>query len=417
MLGQPPRPLVGPRSMSVPQSPLSVDARSRLRSIRARLDTLATHTATWWLDHGMDTEYGGFHGTLDRTGVPCPPTHKGIIQQSRHLWALSTWHERRAATSLVKACADRTYAFIVEHFRDPNDGEFFWQVDRSGGVTSRMKKLYAESFAIYGLAAYGRVFGNQQALVQALDCFRSLDERCHDAIHGGYDQTSDPLSWINGLAKGTNTHIHLMEAFTELFVATADSIVRSRLSELVTLMAERLLQPTGHIPAAFTVGWQPQGAALVSYGHDLETAWLIVDAARVLGRADEQGLLDAAVAMGQHSAERGFDSELGGCFYEGVPGGCVTSRYKVWWVQFEAVAATFWLLRLTGDEAHLVRLERMLDYVEAARDAAHGEWFYGLNPDGTLGPDGPNKGQEWKTSYHSLRSLLFTADWIEEYCD
>jgi mannobiose 2-epimerase len=393
---------------------LAGETRSLLAGLPPRLEALAQHAARWWLECGVDHEWGGFHGTLDSQGRPALPTDKGLVQQARHLWAFSTYYQRRSPTPEIRTVAEDTYRFVITRLRDPSDGEFFYTANRQGEVTNRMKKLYAQSFAIYALAAYGRVFCISEALDYALGCFRSLDARVHDQAHGGYDQSGETLSWIGGLPKGTNTHIHLMEAFAELGRATGDEQVRVRLSELVDLIATRLLQPERYVHAAFSAAWEPQGGPVVSYGHDLETAWLLMDAARVLDRAADPQLVEAALRMGEHSAERGYDAQDGGYFYEGVPAGEVTNREKIWWVQFEALAGLWWVYQLSGKLVQLERLERTLAWLEATRDRDHGEWFGSLLPDGSLGSYGPNKGDEWKASYHSLRGLLFTADWIRQ---
>jgi mannobiose 2-epimerase len=382
--------------------------------LQRRLNDLAEENAAWWLRHGVDRECGGFHGTLDRRGDPTAPTDKGLVQQARHLWSVSTWIERRAQTPELCDLADGTYEFLVRHFRDPADGEFLWMVDREGRAVDPMKKLYAEAFAIFALARYGRARGVTEALDQALACFRSIDRRAHDGRHGGYDQSGEALSWIDGLPKGNNTHIHLMEAFTELHDATFDPLVRDRLSEIVDLMVTRFLQPEGHVHQRYALDFTRQGPLVVNYGHDLETTWLLLDAARSLGRSTDRAVVDAARRMGEHSAARGFDEIAGGYFYEGRPGGSVTDFEKVWWTQFEALPGLLWLYRIGGDPAQLVRLERTLEWLEVHRDAEYGEWFWGLLPDGSIGSHGENKGQEWKESYHNLRALIFTADWIGE---
>ena len=247
------------------------------------MDRLARELIDFWTSKGVDREFGGFHGTLDRQGVPKEPTDKGLIQQSRHLWTLSTWYERRDASPTVKALADDTYRFLVDHFLEA-DGEFVFKVSRDGKkVTDPKKLLYAESFAIYALATYGRVFGVQVAKEQALACFRSIDKRAHDAKNLGYDQTHDPGWLAKGAHKGTNTHIHLLEAFTELVRATGDAAVRERLEELVTVTRTKLFQPEFHyVHKEFLVDWTPHGERQCSYGHDLETVWLLLDAVDAL---------------------------------------------------------------------------------------------------------------------------------------
>jgi cellobiose epimerase len=389
-------------------------ARALLRSFLPRLDRMAEEAAEFWRTHGPDPIHGGFHGFLDRQGEPREPTRKGIIQQARHLWSFSTWFERREPTTATRSLADSTYRFVVDRMGDPGDGEFFFQVTRDGRVLDEKKLLYGQAFAIYGLATYGRVFGVGEAVDRALRCFVSIDARAHDDAHGGYDQRDD-VDWLwPGARKDTNTHIHLMEAFTALCDASGDERVGLRLRELARVCVRRLLQPAGYVHADFELDFTPVGAPLTSYGHDLETAWLLVDACRALGEYPED-VLDGARRMGRHSAERGFDAERGGYFYSGLANQPPAQLDKVWWVQFEALPGLFWLYLLTGDKADLGRLGATLTWLETGgHDAEFGEWFFTVNPDGSVGQRGDHKGELWKASYHSLRALVLTADWIRE---
>jgi mannobiose 2-epimerase len=389
--------------------------RTLLTDVEGRLTFLTSNTANWWLTHGVDTTYGGFYGTLNAQGNSIAPRDKGLIQEARHLWTFSLYYERRGALPAAKAAADSTYAFIVSHLRDTSDGEFFFKVNETGTTVVDSKKLlYAEGFAVYALAEYGRVFNVQAAKDYALACFRHMDARAHDATYGGYDQRNDPPGWLaTGVEKETNTHIHLMEAYTALYEATSDATVGVRLNELIDVVVQHLLQPTNYVAQNFKRDWTPFGSVFVSYGHDLETAWLLMDAARAAGRATEAGVRAAALAMGRHSSERGFDAATGGYFYEGVPNSTtVNNTEHIWWVEFESLSGNYWLYRLTCDPVYLDRLELTLHWVEARRDPTYGEWYWGNLPNGSIGPHGTNKGDEWKASYHNLRALVFAGDWV-----
>ena len=150
----------------------------------------------------------------------------------------------------------------------------------------------------------------------------------------------------------------------------------------------------------------------MSYGHDLETAWLLIDAARVLGRGGESELRSAALAMAAHSALRGFDAATGGYFEAGIPGGAVNDFDHIWWVQFEALSGLWWAYELGADESYLDRLDSTLGWIEESEDLPAGEWFATTNPNGT--PAGADyKGDEWKESYHPVRALAFVQDWID----
>ena len=383
----------------------------RLDALSARLAPLAQRTMDFWLEHGPDATLGGFHATLDRQGNPIAPTDKGLVQEVRQLWSLSTWYERRESSARIATLADASYDFVRQSFLD-TDGAFVFKVSRDGArVVDAKKQLFAESYAIFALATYGRVFAVPEALELALARFSSIDRQRHDTTNGGYDQTGDPGFITSGAARDTNTQLHLMEAFTALYRATDDAVVGARLSELVDLYADTLRQPIGYVPAEYSATWAPFGTPSVSYGHDLETAWLMLDAASVLGRGEEPALREAALAIAAHSAERGFDATLGGYFELGVPAGAVTDRDKIWWVQFEALNGLWWAYELSGDSVYLDRLSATLGWIESAEDLPSGEWFATTNADGSAnGAD--YKGDEWKESYHPVRALVYVQDWI-----
>lgn len=390
--------------------------RARLEQLVERVQHLGLQVFEFWRRNGPDRVHGGFLGTLDRKGQRTEPTDKSVIQQARHLWAMSMWYANQGHAPEAKGLADDLYHFLVAHFFDSDSGEFHFQVSETGTVLDARKILYAEAFAIYGLAEYARACAVPEARNFALQVFRALDARAHDGIHGGYDQLND-APWKSPEArKETNTHIHLMEAFTTLYECTADPQVKVRLEELLALCAGRLLQPTDYVHHEFALDWSLIGVPLVSYGHDLETNWLMLEAARALDRADDSKVVAAARRMGEHAAEAGFDARRGGYFEAGVPGGVPTQLEKVWWVQCEAVPGLWKLFELSSDTVQLDRLEATLDFLEREqRDPEYGEFYWGINPDGSVGARGTHKGEAWKTSYHDLRAFVFCERWIRAY--
>lgn len=390
-------------------------AEDRLGSIKVRLDALGAGIMDFWKAHGLDQEHGGIHGMHDREGNPQQDADKGLVQQTRHLWSFSTWYERREQAPEIKAVADNIYRFLVAHFLDRKDDEFFYKVSRDGArVVDPKKQLYAESFAIFALSKYAQVFDVAEAGQQAMACFKSIDRRAHDPDHQGYDQSHDPGWLAPGAQKDTNTHIHLLESFTALYRLSKDETVGARLSELVKVVATRIVQPSNYAHKEFFKDWRVHEQPVVSYGHDLETAWLLVDALDALGTPLEPMVRQVALHLGKHSAERGYDASLGGYFEEGVPGGAPTKLEKIWWIQAEALPGLWWLHQLESDASYLDRLEGTLGWIESKQlDPKHGEWFWGVNADGSLGPRGDHKGEEWKAQYHGLRAVVFVADWID----
>jgi mannobiose 2-epimerase len=397
-----------------PLDPIIVARAARLLDFSERLAPLARRSMDFWLEHGPDASFGGFHGTLDRQGNPSTPDDKGLVQEARHLWTLSTWYERREPSARIAALADSTYAFIRRSFVDAADGAFVFKVSRDGRrVVDAKKQLFAESYAIYAIATYGRVFGVPEALDLALARFVGIDTLRHDATFGGYDQSGDPGTLSAGAERDSNTHLHLLEAFTALYEATGDVRVGARLNELVDLFASTLRQSSGYVAQELSRRWVPFGTPSVGYGFDLETSWLMLEAARVLGREGDETLRSAALSIAAHSATRGVDAALGGYFELGVPQAAVTDRDKIWWVQFEALNGLWWAFDVSRDDVYLERLSSTLGWIEATEDRPIGEWFATTNPDGSPQGGADYKGDEWKESYHPVRALVYVQDWVD----
>jgi mannobiose 2-epimerase len=382
------------------------------------MQRMAEAQLEFWIQHGPDNQHGGFHGELDRHGSPMGNGEKGLVQHARHLWSFSTWYQRRESSARIATVARRLFEYIKVHFADPSGSGFYQKVARDGTVTDAVHQIYPEAFAVYALATYGQVFDSHEAVALASRCFKAFDERVYDARFGGYDLTGDPPWQTPGASKETNTHIHVMEALTALAEVDSDAHVHQRLREFTELTITKHRQSANYAHLEFRLDYSPIGEPLVSYGHDMETSWLVIEALRVLHAMQVVAPLPAnirelALAMGKASAIWGFDAIKGGYFNKGVPGGDVIDREKIWWVQCEALPALV-QLHLAGllPDA-LERLEHTLDWIENDQsDPEYGGMYWGVLPDGKLGAYGDGKGNLWKASYHDLRALMFAADWL-----
>src|SRR5690606_1384259 len=348
----------GPRTVSrvrglLRQTGCMRSTRERLRALGEELGQLGARSMESWFAAGLDP-LGGAHGFLDRRFRPVTDESargpsgeilgdQSLVQQARHLYACSLYAERRQAEPRAAAFAHRLSAHLCQEF---TRGDAFVNLrSREGIVRSAAVQLYAQGFAVYALSTYGRVLRVPAASERALSLFGWLDRTLHDGRHGGYEQRHDGgwLPFVSappGAAKCANTHLHTLEAWTALLRTwPEEQLVRERTLELATLIATRLRQPAGNLHPFFDAAWRPVGPARVSYGHDVESAWLLLDALDVLEATGEVSLgvatdvRQAARALVQHALRTGWDP-AGGFFDHGVPEGAtapprVLDRAKV----------------------------------------------------------------------------------------
>jgi mannobiose 2-epimerase len=366
----------------------------------------------FWIEHGPDVGHGGFYGGLDRKGNSIPSLPKGLVQHARFLWSFSAAY-RFDPQPAYHELADRSFNFLRECFYDPARLGWYYLVSAEGLPLNKQKHLYGQSFAIYGLSEYSLAFGNEEALRLALETFNVIDEFGHDSQWRGYKESfseewnpipQHPDYGVSGNRKTMNTHIHLLESFTNLYRASQDATVKNRLEELIDLCVNTITDTKrGCALQFFEPDWTPLPSP-VSYGHDVELSWLLTEAGDVCKISDVGSIHGCSLSLARGVARNGLDRENGGVFYEGDERGRATGKQKVWWVQAEALVGFLNAYALSGDDSFIDAFSNVERWVFARQfDEEYSEWHQEITPEGEWRGE---KGSIWKTSYHTARACI-----------
>ncbi len=368
----------------------------------------------FWLNHTIDSEYGGFRGQIANDLSFDPHAPKGLILNARILWTFSKAYSFYRDPQYL-AAARRAYDYLTRYFWDHEFGGLYWMLDYLGNPLDTKKRIYGQAFTIYALAEYYQASDEAEALDKALRLVMCIEGTGHDDQHRGYFETYERdwtpaedqrLSDVDlDEKKSMNTHLHMVEAYTALLRRNPDPIVRLRLRELIEIFLDHIIHPvTHHFILFFDENWTPRSNK-ISFGHDIEGSWLLSDAAEILGDED---LIDririAAVKMAQAVYEQGLDSD-GGLFYEAEPTG-IRDTDKHWWPQAEAVVGFLNANALTGQAHFALAAERSWSFIEKyIVDHQHGEWFWRVSKDG-LPDQSEDKTGPWKCPYHNSRTCF-----------
>lgn len=368
----------------------------------------------FWRRHGPDHHNGGFIAELSNELQPNLSAGKGLILNARILWTFSAvWQLTRSLED--RALAERACDYLSQRFLDREHGGYFWELDPGGCPVNQTKKIYGQAFAIYALTEYHRAFGDASALASAKEVFRLIEQFSRDTGNAGYLETLSQ-NWqpcedmrlsekdLNE-KKSMNNHLHILEAYTQLFRAWPDPLLGTRLRELIEIFQRRILHASGaHFDHFFDEAWNPRSDTY-TYGHDIEGSWLLCEAADALG--DEilrNSIRTTAIRIASAVLKEGVDSD-GGLFYEGR-NGVVTRDVKEWWPQAEAVVGFLNAWELTEDPPFLEAAAKCWRFIqERIVDRSHGEWFWAVSRDGTPDLSLP-KVSMWKCPYHNSRACL-----------
>jgi mannobiose 2-epimerase len=391
-----------------------------------------------WYPKAVDVDSGGFLTQFDWRFVPTGNQEKMIVTQSRHVWTTARASQFFPADTVFLPAARHGFLFLRDRMWDREKGGFYWLVTR-GGMPKEdapgriVKQAYGTAFGIYALAGYYDVSHDARALSLAQDAFHWLDSHAHDPVNGGYfnymERDGTPLrsGYRNDPPKDQNSSIHLLEAFTELYHVWPDPVLRARLAEMLSLIRDRMRTDPGYLRLFFTPEWVPVSFAdssdsvrranhfndHVSFGHDVETAYLMLEASEALGIRNDSTTERYAKQMLDHALRNGWDSAVGGFYDEGYyfkdkPGITITYATKNWWAQAEGLNTLLLMADRYGEDPlhYEERFYTQWSYIDHFLiDHEYGGWYAGgLDKE----PDKRTelKGQIWKACYHESRAMM-----------
>ena len=362
----------------------------------------------FWENHAVDPS-GGFYGMLMPDGTPCPDARKGEVLNARILWTFSTSY-RLFGNEKHRILADRAQRYFIDHFIDQNTGGVYWSMNADGSVADSNKQTYGISYAIYGLSEHYRATGNKESLQQAIALYNTMESRVREPIHDGYIESftstwEKPLKYGydgTGIASKTmNTHIHVLEAYTSLYRVWKDKGLRGRLAALIHIVTEKIYNPsTRHLKLYFNTEWESL-EDIDSYGHDIETSWLLSEAAEVLGDKELKKKVDKIAVDMVDTALREGSNPDGSLIYERK--GTHFQRDLQWWCQAETVVGCVNAWQITGNIYYLNAAVKTWGWIRGHMiDREYGEWYSAVSEKGVPNRKAP-KASMWRCPYHNSR--------------
>ena len=375
---------------------------------------LTTRILPYWMERMVDQENGGFYGRITGQEELMPRADKGAILNARILWTYSAAY-RLLGREEYKEMANRAKRYLIDHFYDSEFGGVYWSLNYRGEPLDTKKQIYAIGFAIYGLSEFHRATGDPEALMYAVRLFNDIEAHSFDGLKNGYCEALT-REW-NEIAdmrlsekdanerKTMNTHLHILEPYTNLYRVWKDARLERQLYNLIGLFTEKILdKDTSHLQLFFDDDWQSK-YPVVSYGHDIEASWLLHEAARVLGDAGLIAEIEPVVKKIAAAASEGLTSDGGMIYEKDLTTGHIDGDYH-WWVQAETVVGYYNLFRYFGDRRALQHSIDCWEFIKRhLTDDVHGEWFWSLRADGSLNRD-DDKAGFWKCPYHNGRMCI-----------
>ena len=383
-----------------------------LQQLRIELRSELDGILNWWSTVAVDAAQGGFYGAVNNNNEPDVAAPKGAVMMARVCWAFSEatrFHPHKEWEMM----ASRAFNYLVDNFWDHDYGGTFWAVNAKGEMLEDRKQIYGQAFCLYAFAAYYRISNNGMALHLAKDLYEYIETYSRDRLNGGYVEAFgrnwSPIEDLRlsskdeNYSKTANTHLHIIEAYTQLYREWPAEELKQCIQNLLDIFDHHFITKQGELRLFFNDEWQDK-TPLRSFGHEIETAWLLQDCATVINDNERLHCFKQHSLHLAQAALQAMDND-GGLWYEWFPTEDKWVREKHSWPQAEAMLAFVVLWQQTGDEVWWQRALDSWHFIKKyISDGNAGEWFWGVDAQYEIMK--ADKGGFWKCPYHNTRAIL-----------
>lgn len=379
---------------------------------------LTGHIIPFW-ERLRDDEYGGYYGWLDFNLNLDKKAEKGCILNSRITWFFARAYLLCGDKKLLEE-ARHGYEFLKDRCIDRENGGVFWSLNYDGTPKDTTKHTYNQAFSIYALSTYYDASKDNEALRLAMELFELIESKCMDKV--GYLEAftrefvleeNDKLSENGVIADKTmNTLLHVLEAYTELYRVSKNEKVRKRLLWIMDLFEAKIYNPVLKRQEVFFDTNYNSIINLHSYGHDIETSWLMDRCSEVVGDENMKKRMDKITKeLVKETYETAYDGHS-------VANECdrgVVDENRVWWIQAESMVGFFnAYAKDTEKKEYLDAVFNIWEYTKKyIIDGRKGsEWFWYVRHDGTPVTTEPIV-EPWKCPYHNGRMCIEMIERID----
>ena len=408
-------------------------------SITVQLKELLAQEFHLFYPISIDTVYGGFFSDLNYKWQLAGRQNKMIVTQARHVWSTANgamYYHNQYSDTLLKI-STHGFKFLKEVMWDKKFGGFYNLVTREGEPIKEggkiIKQAYGDAFAIYGLAAYYKATRDTSALNLAIATFMWMDKHSYDPKYGGYfqymkrDGTPYKKGFFNTPPKDQNSAIHILECFTELYGVWKNPILKERLYSLLLIIRDKMIKDKNYLQLFFNRNLTPVSYLdssdtaqkknfeldHISFGHNVETAYLMLEASNALGIKNNSRTINVGKSMDDFALKYGWDRVHGGIYdggyiYKGENKVTILKNTKEWWSQIEALNSFLLMHELfpNDKENYYQKFCIQWQYIKKYLiDHKYGGWYWDsidTAPNARFNP----KASIWKVEYHTTRGMI-----------
>ncbi len=371
-----------------------------MHSLREEMIAVLSEVMNFWSEKTVDFNYGGFYGKLDFYGNPIANSNKGIILNARLLWSFAKVANHTKSNGFSDVL-QRSYAYVEQYFFDEKYNGVFWELDYQGNVIHAEKKAIAQAYTLLGLSEYYLVTKEEKIKNKCIELFLCIEDNFYNKESNFYyNELTHELNPIDFESKNLGTHLHLLEAYTNLYQFYKTNQLKDRIQNLFEILISKFLHQNEFCELDFNKNWKSK-TENISIGHNAEVPSMLLDFSKLI---DEHQCQEKIIAKLENYCQLSLKliDEVGGLYmFQNVKNKDFTKEFQ-WWMQTETIIAFQKLFEFTKEEKYLTYRNKLFNFTKQYFiDNENGEWHEKLSADKKtiVVP----KVTMWKSPYHIVR--------------
>ena len=392
------------------QRTISADNLKRIETLRNEVAAdLLDNLLPWWATKTPDYVNGGFYGRINAQDSVFAEADKGGILNARILWTFSAAYRITKDTSYLRL-ATRAKDYCIKHFIDKEFGGVYYALDYKGVPSSTGKNLSTHTHFINAFSEYARATSDREALETARALFETVEKHAFDKEANWYIVDFN-REWEKMPRRVLVTTPPFVKARTNLYRVWPEERMAERLRFIVETFLDKIINPDlYHLNYVIDENWNTI-SEVESYGHDIEAAWMLREAALALG--DPQLIKrveDVSVKIAE-AVTKGIQPD-GTLIYEKDRATGRVNDSRSWWVQVETIVGYFDAWEISGEEKFLDIALNCWNFTrDNFIDKTNGGWFTGVTPDGGIRRG--DKAAHWTCPQHNAGMAIEIMERVE----
>ncbi|WP_299683023.1 AGE family epimerase/isomerase [uncultured Tenacibaculum sp.] len=371
-----------------------------MHSLREEMIAVLSEVMSFWSEKTADFNHGGFYGELDFYGNPIANSTKGIILNARLLWSFAKVANHTKSNDFSDVL-ERSYVYIEQYFFDEKYSGVFWELDDQGNIIHAEKKAIAQAYTLLGLSEYYLVTKEEKVKNKCIELFLYIEDNFYNKESNFYyNELTRELNPIDFESKSLGTHLHLLEAYTNLYQFYKTDQLKDQIQNLFEILIRKFLHQNEFCELDFDKNWKSK-TENISIGHNAEVPAMLLDFSEIVDKHQYQEKLISKLENYCQISMKLID-EVGGLYmFQNVKSKDFTKDFQ-WWMQTETIIAFQKLYEFTKEEKYLEYRDKLFNFAkEHFIDDKHGEWHEKLFVDRK--PIVVPKVAMWKSPYHIVR--------------